>query len=232
MLLSNRVCEPFSIPDTTIFVSLAGSRLYGTSKHDSDYDYRGVFTQTRSQFLGFDKTNDTYELSKPDVSLFKLRKFFDLALNNNPNVMDILFSPTWAWIFATDTWRQIYDIRHAFLSRKAIDTFGGYAVSQFKKLKLKYDIKDAKHTLRLSMKVVDIARFGDYTPELESGELSVIRYLDYKEPQDSIIYIEDAFQRNLNAAVTMRSNLPETPNYDTVERLLVKLNTECVMREE
>ena len=63
-----------------------------------------------------------------------MTKFVKLALECNPNILDILFAPRDKWHLLSTQWQQIYAIRHSFLSSKARRTFSGYAAQQMKSM--------------------------------------------------------------------------------------------------
>ena len=120
-----------------IFECVAGSRLYGTSTETSDYDYRGIIIPSKEYFLGFAKKVEQIIDSKDgnDRVLWELRKFFSLALDCNPSIIEILFVPEDRWIQSSDIWKQIISHRDWFVSKKARWTFSGYAISQLKRIK-------------------------------------------------------------------------------------------------
>ena len=119
-----------------IFRCLAGSHLYGTNTPLSDIDERGVFIPDEKYFYGFLNRTEQYEDKKNDITYFELRKFMQLAMDNNPNIIELLFVPKDKWLQNTVDWLQIYKNRDLFLSKKCKFTFSGYAHSQFNRIKL------------------------------------------------------------------------------------------------
>jgi len=119
-----------------IFKCKAGSHLYGTNTPLSDVDYRGVFIPDERYFYGCLLSIEQLEDKKNDETYFEIRKFMRLALDNNPNIIELLFVPQNMWEVATDEWRLIHSNRKLFLSKKAKYTFLGYAHSQFKRIKI------------------------------------------------------------------------------------------------
>jgi hypothetical protein len=118
-----------------IFKCKAGSHLYGTNTPLSDIDYRGVFIPDERYFYGCLLSTEQYEDKKNDETYFEIRKFLHLALDSNPNIIELLFVPEKMWEVATDEWLLIHQNRNLFLSKKAKYTFLGYAHSQFKRIK-------------------------------------------------------------------------------------------------
>lgn len=113
---------------------LAGSRMYGTSRIDSDYDYRGVCVPPIESMIGLDRF-EQIEMAEHDTVIYTTTRFFHLALDNNPNILDILFAPPSTWVTDSHDWHKVYEMRHRFLCRDALRRFGGYALSQLKRIK-------------------------------------------------------------------------------------------------
>lgn len=118
-----------------VFAGITGSHLYGTALPESDEDVRGVFIPTEEFYLGFLEKVEQVESHEPDVTYWEISKFFKLCLDNNPNILELLFIPEHKYLTYTPTWGRILDNRSAFLSTKAKHTFSGYAVSQLHRIK-------------------------------------------------------------------------------------------------
>jgi len=116
-----------------IHLIVSGSRLYGTSRPDSDYDHRGVCLMPRTALFGLTGF-DQYEDKKNDTTIYGLTKFFVLSLQNNPNIMDVLYAPREVWIINNPYWEMIYNNRDLFLSEKIRHTFRGFGMSQLRRL--------------------------------------------------------------------------------------------------
>ena len=76
-----------------IFECVTGSRLYGTSTPESDTDIRGVFIPPEEYYLGFLNKVEQVEDKVSDVTHWELSKYLKLALDNNPNILELLFVP-------------------------------------------------------------------------------------------------------------------------------------------
>lgn len=120
-----------------LFECVTGSQLYGTSTPESDLDIRGVcLPDLRTKldpFSGFEQQEFTGE----DKVIYELRKFFQLASDCNPNIVELLFiSPTHpACLKWSEKWELLFSNKHLFLSNNARFTFTGYAMSQLKRIK-------------------------------------------------------------------------------------------------
>lgn len=77
--------------------------------------------------------NEVISDERHDFNCFSLRKFFTLAATCNPNIIEILWMPEDCIIYKTSLWDKIVANRDLFLSKKAANTFGKYAVGQIKK---------------------------------------------------------------------------------------------------
>lgn len=122
-----------------IFETVSGSHLYGTNLPTSDIDYRGVGIEDVQSLLGFHKFEEEV-IKDPDRTIFSLRKFLNLALDGNPNILELLFAPTTGdtCIYTTPVWEFIVEHREYFLSQKIRKTFMGYAFAQLKKMETHY----------------------------------------------------------------------------------------------
>lgn len=123
----------------TLFLSIHGSTSYGLDIETSDVDMTGVCVPPRDYYLGFLKTLDQIQSSKPDGQIYNIKKFFYLASENNPNVMELLWIDPTYWIMDHNNsncniWDMVLDARNAFLSKKVRYTYSGYAVAQLKRI--------------------------------------------------------------------------------------------------
>ncbi len=121
------------VKDNTIHRIVAGSHLYGTARPDSDIDIRGVCLAPPETLIGLSEFKQ-YQKEGEDWVTYELRRFCSLALNANPNILDILMSPEDVWQIRDRRWETVYENRQAFLSQKVRYTFSGYAVSQLKRI--------------------------------------------------------------------------------------------------
>lgn len=71
---------------------------------------------------------------KLDQSIYSVNKYFQLAAQCNPNIIEALFTDKSDVIYVTDLGRELRDFRDAFLSAKARYTFSGYAHAQLKRI--------------------------------------------------------------------------------------------------
>ena len=118
-----------------IFRTIAGSHAYGTATPESDVDIRGVFRLPNRQMLSlFDSPNQVSD-KKSDIQFYELRRYFELAMNANPNILELLWMPEDCIQYENDVWEKLRANRHLFASMKAYHSFIGYAYSQIKRAK-------------------------------------------------------------------------------------------------
>lgn len=147
-------CE-FDVRAATILLTLAGSRSYGTDHPLSDYDYSGIAIPPLSfqwgPFRNFDNTGwkdggttgrtsaiKGYPEAEREGRIRSLNKFFQEAAKCNPNVIESLFVPDEHIVHITEEGKLLRANRELFLNRNAARSFGGYAMSQMKRMELHY----------------------------------------------------------------------------------------------
>lgn len=114
-----------------IYKGIVGSQAYGTSIPTSDIDYKGVYVQPDSDLLTF---NYREQLEKgKDECYYEIRRFIQLLGTANPTVLEMLYLPLDCVAIADPAWDILVKHRDKFLTKKCLQSFGGYAVAQIKK---------------------------------------------------------------------------------------------------
>lgn len=124
------------IKTNTVLLVRHGSHAYGTNVATSDEDFKGVAIPPKEYFLGSEKKFAQAELKAPDPDavIYDLRKFFMLAAECNPNIIEVLHTDPSDHFIVDDIGREILDHKDEFLSRKIKQTFMGYSVAQLKRI--------------------------------------------------------------------------------------------------
>lgn len=135
----------FDIKKHTIHLCLSGSRVYGTDWEGSDWDYRGIAIAPLDYYLGlghvFEQTTDKNICALfgakegSDIQIYDIRKFCKLALDGNPSILEILFTPKKFWIHSSPWFSRLYENRHLFLSRRVKGRFSGYSKAQLARIR-------------------------------------------------------------------------------------------------
>src|SRR6185312_3672455 len=130
-----------------------------------------------------------------DLTIFGIVKFFALAMENNPNIIDSLFTPTTCVLHSTRVGNLVREGRKLFLHKGAWPKFKGYAYSQLHKLAIKqpqgkraelvaehgFDTKFGYHVVRLISEVEQILLEGDIDLQRDNERLKAIRRGEWTE---------------------------------------------------
>jgi predicted nucleotidyltransferase len=127
----------------TIFLTGVGSRAYGIHRPDSDHDQAGVMIPPAKYFFGLDKFEQFKDFPPEDMAvsskaqdkvIYDIRKAISLIADNNPNMLDLLFSPERCILILEPEWQIIMDNRELFISKKCRHTYSGYAFAQLRRI--------------------------------------------------------------------------------------------------
>ena len=126
--------HPKWLPSRVGFLCRGGSHAYGTNTPTSDEDFRGIVVAPIEFRIGFNNNFEQYQSNKIDITLFEMRKFFKLAADCNPNIIELLYTNAADVIHIGQAGEMLMASRDMFLSKKARYTFAGYALSQLKRI--------------------------------------------------------------------------------------------------
>lgn len=116
-----------------IFLGLAGSYSYGTNIETSDIDIRGITLNQKSDLIGLTQF-EQYVDENTDTVIYAFNKIVTLLLSCNPNTIELLGLNPEHYLYLNDIARLLLDNRKLFLSKRAINSFGGYADAQLRRL--------------------------------------------------------------------------------------------------
>ena len=116
--------------DLLLFECVSGSRSFGTEHENSDYDLRGIFAAPPA-FLCSLESIDQISDAKSDKVYYELDRFMSLLEANNPNIIELLFTPQ----HCIRHRHSVIDLLQpeVFLSKLCRQTFGNYAMGQIRK---------------------------------------------------------------------------------------------------
>lgn len=133
-----------------IYITLHGSQAYGLANELSDVDVKGIcippFEVEYNLFNRFEQIENYSEIEKSlshiknpknpklESVIYSLKKFFVLASEVNPNIIELLWTDPKHHCVFNDPMSEIIANRNLFLSNRAKYTFSGYACAQAKKI--------------------------------------------------------------------------------------------------
>jgi predicted nucleotidyltransferase len=250
------VKPPRWLPANVQYETIMGSAAYGVSSDASDLDVYGwaippkddVFPHLAGEIPGFGRQRERFgqfqehHVRDPDAlagrgrvydfTVFGIVKFFQLAMDNNPNVIDSLFTPATCVLHSTRVGNLVRESRRLFLHRGAWPKFKGYAYSQLHKLAVKqptgkraelvaehgYDTKFAYHVVRLLGEVEQILVEGDIDLQRDNERLKAIRRGEWTE--DRLRQWTADKEADLERAYAA-SALPAAPDEEKLKTLLL-----------
>ena len=119
--------------DRIIFTCIAGSHAYGTASVESDQDLRGIYVVPSKEYLSLNLPEDHVRDDRGDTVYYTLRRFFELATDANPNLIELLFVPENCVQVRTAVAERLLALRHLFISKRCVASHIGYAQAQIKK---------------------------------------------------------------------------------------------------
>lgn len=253
-LLQKNKIQPCEYVNNSIhYEVMTGSESYGVSSNSSDIDVVGfcippkkiIFPHLNGEIPGFGKPGLRFEQfqnhhikhdqKEYDITIFSIVKFFQLCMDNNPNMIDSLFVPVRCILSSTQIGNLVRENRKLFLHKGCWHKFKGYAYSQLHKIKTKipdenskrfgdiqkhgYDVKFAYHTVRLLNEVEQILIEHDLDLERNREQLKSIRRGDWKLED---IYDYFSKKESYLEKVYAESTLRYSPNESEIKELLLK----------
>jgi len=168
------ISPPPFVPESIQYETIMGSFAYGVSSDNSDLDIYGfcippkdvIFPHLRGEIIGFGKKTKRFEQYQQhhilipgdkkasyDIQIYNIIKYFQLCMENNPNMIDSLFTPERCVLSSTKIGNMVRDQRKIFLHRGAWQRFKGYSYSMLHKADIKHtcakklNIFEKKHNI-------------------------------------------------------------------------------------
>lgn len=233
-----------------------GSVAYGVSSDTSDMDIYGfciprkdmVFPHLAGKIEGFGRHKSRFEQWQEhhvvdatamnghgrshDFAIFSIVKYFSLAMDNNPNMVDSLFTPRVCVLHSTAIGEMVRENRRMFLHKGAWHKYKGYAYSQLHKMTTKdpqgkrkevrdqfgFDVKFAYHVVRLLDEAEQILEHGDIDIQRAKEHLKAIRRGDVPEADIRRWASEKELQLE---KLYSESKLQHSPDEEKIKALLL-----------
>jgi len=212
----------------TILAVVVGSRAYGLDGPGSDHDRRGVFAAPTRLFWHLDKPPTHLDGPLPEQFSWEIERFSTLALQANPTVLEVLWSPLIT--HTTPLGEKLRSARHAFLSRRVAETYGSYAADQLNRVAARRDRtgetnhKQAMHMIRLLLAGAHVLRTGDILVDVSPLRERLLAVRRGDVPWESVTGWAGELLTDL-AEAARTTGLPAEPDRAAVDALL------CAVRE-
>jgi len=237
----------------TAYLTIMGSQAYGVAKESSDTDIYGfcipkkedVFPHLRGEILDFGTQKqrffcwqehhikDTDSEKEYDFQIYSIIRYFHLLMENNPNIIDSIFTPINCVIHSTQIGNLVRDNRKSFIHKGLFHKFRGYSLSQIHKMKTKdpigkrkeirdqygYDLKFATHVIRLLLECEQLLETGDLDLQKGNEVLKSIRRGEWTE--ESVKTWFEKKDKSLEELYS-KSALPYGPNEEKIKKLLLQ----------
>lgn len=251
------VTPPKWMPSNVHLEVLMGSQAYQVADDDSDFDIYGfaiphkemIFPHLAGEISGFSTPGPRFETWQQhhvfdkdalagkgrqyDFQMFSIVKFFRLAMENNPNMVDALFVSANCVLHSTQIGQLARDRRRIFLHKGSYHKFRGYAHSQLHKMRERplpdgkrredvekhgYSTKFAYHLVRLLDEAEQILETGDLVLGRNREELKEIRRGEWTEDR-----VRDYFARREVSLKDLynRATLRHGPDEPAIRQLLI-----------
>jgi predicted nucleotidyltransferase len=211
------------VTEHTILAVVVGSRAYGLDGPDSDHDRRGVYAAPTRLFWHLDKPPTHLDGPADEQFSWEIERFCTLALQANPTVLEVLWSPLIERI--TPDGERLRAVRHAFLSRRVAETYGAYARDQLKRVAGRRartgetNHKQAMHMIRLLLAGAHVLRTGEILLDVSALRDRLLAVRNGDVPWESVTRWADDLTEDL-AAASAATTLPESPDRAAVDELL------------
>lgn len=175
-----------------ILLTTGGSHAYGTNIEGSDLDIRGIAIERPNEIIGLSNF-EQFENRETDTVIYGLRKVINLLLNCNPNVIEMLGTKEEQLFVCNKYGKLLRDNVDLFLSKRAINSFGGYATAQLRRLQnaLARDNypQEQKEQHILNTINSQLMTIQDRYKDLGNGNLDLYINKSDKEDYESEIYM-------------------------------------------
>lgn len=217
--------EP-TIPGTVILLVESGSRIFDMHHDQSDHDRHGIFVAPTPDVLGLNGlSTETVAFADEagDVVMHEIGKYLRLALAGNPTLLNVLWVPDEMVYRISPEGHALRQLRSAFLHRRALNAFVGYAKQQLKLFLRGSNVhtsggrpsgKWAAHLLRLLWQGRHLALTGDMILRFDDAKTAELRAIRFGTIPSDLVERAHAAIAEIEAVVAdkMPTVLPDTPD--------------------
>ncbi len=168
-----------------------------------------------------------------DFTIFNIVRYFDLLMDNNPNIIDSLFTPQECVLHVTYVGNLVRENREVFLHKGCYQNFKQYAYSQLHKMTSKkpqgkrkkireefgFDVKFGYHLVRLLNECEQLLTTGTMDLRHNNEQLKAIRRGEMEEAE--IRKWASDKERQLEALFA-KCELPAKPQKEKMKKLLLE----------
>lgn len=255
LIREKKIQPPEFLYDNINYLTVMGSAAYGVSEDNSDMDVYGivtppvkyVFPHTGGVIQGFGRQQQNFEQWQEhhikdssknreyDFSTYNIVKYFQLLMENNPNICDSIYTPDNLVLYIDNVGKHIRNNRDIFLHKGSLYKYRGYAYSQMSKIKNKsnssnpkrqadiekhsYSLKFGYHLVRLLLEAEIIA--NEHTLDLLRNRetLKSIRRGEW-----SLEFLENWFNTKMISLETTfeDSTLRDKPDENAIKKILIE----------
>jgi hypothetical protein len=220
--------------ERVIYRCVIGSQAYGLAGEGSDIDRRGIYLPPADLHWSLYGVPDQLEDDDTQEAYWEVQKFLVLALKANPNVLECLYTPLVEK--ATPLAERLLAMRACFLSRLVYQTYNGYVLSQFKKIRAdlrnqgQVKWKHVMHLIRLLLSGIHIMREGFVPVRVDEHREKLLAIRRGEVPWEGVEEWRKWLHHDFNDA-SGATTLPERPDYEQANAFLIEARRSALSEE-
>ncbi len=227
-----------------VLLGLGGSHAYGTDHPGSDLDIRGIATNTKANITtlrDFEQIVDT----GTDTVIYSFDKMMVLFASCNPSAIELLGLKPEHYLYVSDVGRLILNNYNIFLSKAAVNSYGGFIGHMKKKMMSMCEsgrekakiAKHMAHLVRLYYTAFDLferKRIVTYRDNERGLLMSILHCYFLNEeakPTEDFYYMIHQLDMRMDYAVS-HTTLPDKPDKNSIRAMQEIVNTSVVLNAQ